>query len=92
MRRFKEYLDATALEASDREIDYVRDFEDYLRMRRSTSGILPSFWVIECAQRLPEDIIKHETIVTLTTCAMDLVIYDNVCNLDHTELVVIDLT
>ncbi|KZS92156.1 terpenoid synthase [Sistotremastrum niveocremeum HHB9708] len=78
LRHFEEYLDATVLEASDRELGYVRDFEDFLQIRRKTSGILPSFWIIECAQHLPEDIVKHETIVTLTTCAMDLIIYDNV--------------
>ncbi|KZS92152.1 terpenoid synthase [Sistotremastrum niveocremeum HHB9708] len=74
---FREYLNAVVIEASDREIDRLRDFDDYIHMRRSTGALRPAFWVIECAEGLPEHVVKHESIVTLATCAADLIIFGN---------------
>ncbi|KZT34984.1 terpenoid synthase [Sistotremastrum suecicum HHB10207 ss-3] len=74
---FREYLNAVVIEASDREIDHLRDFDDYIHMRRSTGALRPAFWVIECAEGLPEHVVKHESIVTLATCAADLIIFGN---------------
>ncbi|KZT34976.1 putative terpene cyclase [Sistotremastrum suecicum HHB10207 ss-3] len=77
IEQFCDYLDAVVLEAHDRDDDNVRDFEEYLAVRRDTGAVRPSIWIAECAAGVPEHILNHETLLTLTTCAVDLIIISN---------------
>ncbi|KZS92130.1 terpenoid synthase [Sistotremastrum niveocremeum HHB9708] len=77
IKSFSAYLDAVVVEARDRDIHHIPDFDEYLTVRRNTGAVRPSFWIAEGAAGVPEHVLEHETLATLTTCAVDIISISN---------------
>ena len=82
--RFKEnlefFFEAVHKEASDRDHKVIPELEDYIAIRRDTSGCKPVFDLIEYALQidLPEYVVSHPIIKALNQGANDLVTWSNV--------------
>jgi hypothetical protein len=72
------YLNAVAEEAEDRVHNRVRPVENYLRLRRDTCGARPTLVLFEFGLDLPNEVILHPMLVSLTQDAVDLIILVNV--------------
>lgn len=82
--RFKEslelFFEAVNVQAADRDSDVIPDVEEYINVRRDTSGCKPVFDLIEYALRidLPDDVVNHPVIKALNQGTNDLVTWSNV--------------
>ncbi len=59
------YTAAVVQEANDRVRHIYRTFEEYLQIRRLSSGCLPSFTLCEFGLDLPEDVLNHPMLTEL---------------------------
>ena len=82
MAHFREeweaYTAAVVREADDRARRIYRTFEEYLQIRRLSSGCLPSFTLCEFGLDLPEDVFHHPLLTELRQQATDLIAIGNV--------------
>jgi len=72
------YVHAVTEEAEDRMHNRVRPLEDFLRLRRLTCGGAPTFGFLEFGLDLPNEVICHPTLVSLTKEGIDLLLIVNV--------------
>ena len=85
--RFKTSLElffgAIHRQALDRDSGVIPELEDYILLRRDTSGCKPVFDLIEYALRidLPEAVVSHPVIKALNQSTNDLVTWSNVCSI-----------
>jgi Delta6-protoilludene synthase len=70
-----------AQEADDRSKNHLRNVEEYLSLRRNTSGAPVCFTFIEFGVDLPESVLEDPIISSLTSTAVDLILIINVCNI-----------
>lgn len=78
LKVWEDYMKGTAQQAEDRDKAHVRDIQSYFQLRRQTSGILPSFAMLEMDKELPDCVLEHPVIKELQLIAMDLIIISNV--------------
>ena len=71
-------LDAICQEIDDRAHGRVRPIEDYLLLRRYTSGVEPSFHIMMLTSGLPDEVWNHPRIQSLYFNSMDMIILSNV--------------
>jgi hypothetical protein len=74
------FLKAVTIQARDRVAGVIPELEDYVIMRRDTSGCKPCWALIEYASGLdlPDEVIEHPIIESLGEATNDLVIWSNV--------------
>jgi len=70
-------LDAICQEIDDRAHRRVRPIEDYLLLRRQTSGVVPCFHFMMLTSGLPDEVCNHPQIQSLCFGAMDLITLSN---------------
>jgi len=73
------YLRGVTQEAEDRACNRIRKIDDYLRLRRDTCGARPTLALTEFGLDLPDEVLAHPILVSLTQAAVDLIILVNVC-------------
>jgi hypothetical protein len=75
----KDYLFAQVWEAANREAGIVPTLNDYVFMRRRTGAMLTVFALIDLAAgvRLTPGQWRHPAVTAVTTCANDVVVWDN---------------
>jgi len=74
---FDTYTEAVAREADDRTKRRYRSFQDYLSIRRDSSGCLPSFALCEFGLDLPEEAFYHPRMAALREQGTDLIAIGN---------------
>ncbi|GJJ08044.1 hypothetical protein Clacol_002251 [Clathrus columnatus] len=77
INEFQAYLNAVVDEATDRESRYIRNIEDYFKIRRNTIGAKPSFAICEMYMNIPEEVMRHPVIKKLRELAIDMIIIGN---------------
>ncbi|TLD37531.1 hypothetical protein E2P81_ATG04343 [Venturia nashicola] len=77
---FDLYTAAVVTEAEDRNHRVYRTFEEYLAIRRDSSGCYPSFVIHEFGLDLPEEIYLHPRLKRLREQATDLIALGNDIN------------
>jgi len=70
-------MTAVIAEANDRTNCQYRNFEEYLVMRRNTSGTLLSFVVVEFGLDIPDEVYSHPQVQALRQNGADLIIFVN---------------
>jgi hypothetical protein len=75
---FEAYCTAVIHEMEDHRSKRVRNVEDYLALRRNTSGVAPTLSIIEFGLDLPMDVLQYPTVASLTECAINLIAIVNV--------------
>jgi Delta6-protoilludene synthase len=51
----------------------VRDIQSYFDLRRETIGTLPSFALIELHMNIPDHVMSHPTVQSMTDLCTDMV-------------------
>ncbi|PPQ69928.1 hypothetical protein CVT26_013253 [Gymnopilus dilepis] len=74
---FDTYTAAVVREADDRSKRRYRGFEDYLSIRRDSSGCFPSFALCEFGLDLPEEAFHHPRMAALREQGTDLIAIGN---------------
>ncbi|KAF9530787.1 terpenoid synthase [Crepidotus variabilis] len=77
LRDFDLYTEAVVREADDRTKRIYRSFEEYLAIRRDSSGCYPSFALCEFGLDLPEEAYHHPRMAELRVQATDLIAIGN---------------
>jgi hypothetical protein len=75
---FDAFTAAVVKEAGDHGSKRVRDVEDYIDLRRDTSGVGATLAIIEFGLKLPTDVLQHPTVASLTADAIKLISLINV--------------
>ena len=65
-------------EAADRIQKHIRNIQEYLEVRRDTSGAKPCFAVLELDMNLPDEAIHHPVIEELYILSIDMILLGNV--------------
>lgn len=75
------FFKAVTIQARDRAAGIIPDLEDYIVVRRDTSGCKPCWALIEYASGLdlPDEVMEHPIIQSLDEATNDLVTWSNVC-------------
>ena len=75
------FLKGVTVQARDRAAGVTPDLEDYIAVRRDTSGCKPCWALIEYSNGLdlPDEVMEHSIIQSLDGAANDLVAWSNVC-------------
>ena len=75
------FFKAVTIQAHDRATGIIPDLEDYIGVRRDTSGCKPCWALIEYSNGLdlPDEVMEHHIIQSLDEAANDLVTWSNVC-------------
>ncbi|KAG1787689.1 isoprenoid synthase domain-containing protein [Suillus plorans] len=71
------YLHAVVGEAEDRDHSHCRSIDDYLKLRRDTSGAAPSLTIHEMSMEFPDEVFYHPMIVELRQYGVELIVIDN---------------
>ncbi|KAF9445438.1 terpenoid synthase [Macrolepiota fuliginosa MF-IS2] len=74
---FDLYMKSMIVEAEDRETKRVRPVEDYLQLRRETFGAEATISLLGFGLELPEEVLSHPVIKSMTLAAMDLLCITN---------------
>jgi len=76
------FFKAVTIQARDRVAGVIPDLEDYIIVRRDTSGCKPCWALIEYASGLdlPDEVMEHPVIQSLGEATNDLVTWSNVSN------------
>ncbi|KDR68480.1 hypothetical protein GALMADRAFT_78470 [Galerina marginata CBS 339.88] len=74
---FENYMTAVIAEANDRTNSQYRNFEEYLVLRRNTSGTILSFVVVEFGLDIPDEVYNHPRVQALLQNGADLIIFVN---------------
>ena len=74
------FFKAVTIQARDRAAGIIPDLEDYIVVRRDTSGCKPCWALIEYANGLdlPDEVMEHPIIRNLDEATNDLVTWSNV--------------
>ena len=74
------FFKAVTIQARDRFAGVIPDLEDYIIVRRDTSGCKPCWALIEYASGLdlPDEVMEHPIIQSLDEATNDLVTWSNV--------------
>ena len=74
------FFKAVTIQARDRAAGIIPDLEDYIVVRRDTSGCKPCWALIEYASGLdlPDEVMEHPIIQSLDEATNDLVTWSNV--------------
>jgi len=75
---FDVYMKSMIKEAEDRENKRVRTVDDYLQLRRETFAVQVSVSFMTFGLELPEEVLLHPVIQTLTVASMDILFIINV--------------
>jgi len=77
------FFQAVTTQARDRAAGAIPNLEDYLAVRRDTSGCKPSWALIEYANGLdlPDEVMEHPIIQSLDDAANDFVSWSNVSSI-----------
>ena len=78
IRDFDLYMKSMRQEAEDREKKRVRAVDDYLQLRRETFAAQASLSFLSFGLELPEEVLSHPVMQTMTIAAMDLICISNV--------------
>jgi len=78
IKGFDTYMKSMIQEAEDRETKRVRAVNDYLRLRRETFGAQATMSFLSFGLGLPEQVLSHPVMQTVTLAAMDLLCIINV--------------
>ena len=80
------FFKAVTIQARDRATGIIPDLEDYIIVRRDTSGCKPCWALIEYASGLdlPDEVMEHPIIQSLDEATNDLVTWSNVSILAKT--------
>jgi hypothetical protein len=76
---FDHYVSAVVQEIDDRSCQRRRTVDEYLTLRKRTSGGYLVFDLMEFYLGLPDHVMKHPQIASLTEQAVELIIAVNVC-------------
>ncbi|KAK7691188.1 hypothetical protein QCA50_006291 [Cerrena zonata] len=74
---FQEYTDAVVQQALDRDHHNIRKINQYLEIRRDTIGIKPSLTILESQFNLPDEVMRHPSLIALQSACVDMVA---ICN------------
>ncbi|KAG2039759.1 isoprenoid synthase domain-containing protein [Suillus americanus] len=78
LETFTAYLHGVVAEAIDREQGHSkRSIDDYLKLRRYTIGVKPTYSIIEMGMDLPDEVFYHPVIMDLAECIADMAMIDN---------------
>lgn len=74
------FLEGITIQARSRATGVILDLEDYIILRRDTSGLKPCWALIEYAGglNLPEEVLEHPIVQSLEEAANDWVAWSNV--------------
>jgi len=75
---FDIYMRSMIQEAEDRETKHVRAVNDYLQLRRETFGAQATISFLSFGLGLPEQVLSHPIMQTVTLAAMNLLCIINV--------------
>ena len=75
---FDIYMRSMIQEAEDRETKHVRTVNDYLQLRRETFGAQATMSFLSFGLGLPEQVLSHPVMQTVTLTAMNLLCIINV--------------
>ena len=75
---FDIYMRSMIKEAKDRETLHVRPIDDYLQLRRETFGAQATISFLSFGLGLPEHVVSHPIMKTVTLAAMNLLCIINV--------------
>ena len=79
---FTDYLNSVVEQAKDRDDDYYRTIDEYLKNRRENIGARPSYVPAELGLDLPDEAFYHPVIQELSYHIADLIILGNVRTLE----------
>jgi len=74
---FDLYMKSMIQEAEDRETKRVRPVMDYLQLRRETFGAQATISLLGFGLELPEEVLSHPVMQSMTLAAMDLLCITN---------------
>ncbi|KAF5350098.1 hypothetical protein D9756_009238 [Leucocoprinus leucothites] len=74
---FDLYMTSMIQEADDRETKRVRMVDDYLQLRRETFGAQATIAFLGFGLELPEEVLSHPVMKSMTLAAMDLLCLTN---------------
>ncbi|KAF7346245.1 Terpenoid synthase [Mycena sanguinolenta] len=77
IQTFARYTAAVVEQAADRDRKHVRSIEEYMYLRRFTIGAEPSYIPLILSMDLPDEVIDHPAIVSLSAFVTDMIIFDN---------------
>ena len=75
---FDVYMKSMIKEAEDRENKRVRTVDDYLQFRRETFAAQASISFLSSGLKLPEKVLLHPVMQTVTLASMDILLIINV--------------
>ena len=78
IKGFDIYMRSMIQEAEDRETKHVRTVNDYLQLRRETFGAQATMSFLSFGLGLPEQVLSHPVMQTVTLTAMNLLCIINV--------------
>ncbi|KAG6894912.1 hypothetical protein C0992_003990 [Termitomyces sp. T32_za158] len=78
VKNVKSCMTAIVQEVQDRALEYVRDIDEYLPLRRETLGAKLAFSVLEFQLNIPNEVFEEPIIQRLTNACLDLIILSNV--------------
>ena len=73
-----EYLESVVQESIDKKDHRILDVKSYIDVRRLTSGVKPSFSIIELGLDIPDDVMAHPAMQEMIIAAVDMVAFYNV--------------
>ncbi|KAI0795580.1 terpenoid synthase [Abortiporus biennis] len=74
---FQLYTDSVVQQAIDRDVQYIRDIDSYMAVRRDASGVKSSLTIIAVHLNLPDEVMEHPVIKQFTTLCVDMVMIAN---------------
>lgn len=77
-KSLEEYIEAVCVEAADRDELHIRGIEEYLEIRRASAATKSIFFVGALHVDIPEEVMQHPQVQSLTLKGMDLVCIHNV--------------
>ncbi|KAJ6535981.1 terpenoid synthase [Mycena vulgaris] len=77
LQTFEDYIYSVVDQASDRENNLIRGTEEYIRLRRRTIGLHPSYPMQELGMDLVDEVYNHPIVDQLRRIAVDIVLLDN---------------
>ena len=75
---FERFLFSVAQEVEDLADRRIRSVDDYLKLRRNTAAGWSTLALIEFGLDLPDEVLQHPTIVSLTHGAVEMIVIVNV--------------
>ena len=76
-----EYLEAVVQESIDRKDHRILDVKSYIDARRCSSGVKPSFAILELGLDIPDEVMAHPAIQEMIIAAVDMSAFWNVSDI-----------